>query len=152
MNPYIQGNITKLKVLLPGERKKAWQLVGTPQGMGKWFPLECLGKIAKGETIEFIWVAGAPEKFKVLDVKENESWEMEWVEGAKVKYHLESESPVIFSLEVSYPDNEQGKATQLIEVAGWTFYLANLKSVVMGGPDLRRKNSSYGWKEGFIDG
>lgn len=77
---------------------------------------------------------------------------MEWVEGAKVKYHLESENPVIFSLEVSYPDNEQGKATQLQEVAGWTFYLANLKSAVMGGADLRRKDSTYGWEESFIDG
>jgi uncharacterized protein YndB with AHSA1/START domain len=152
MNPYIQGNITKLKVLLPGERKKVWQLTGTPQGMGKWFPIECLGKIAKGEILEFIWVAGAPDKFKVLEVKENESWMMEWVEGAQVRYRLEGESPVILILEVTYSDNEQGKATQLIEVAGWTFYLANLKSIVMGGPDLRRKDSSHSWKDSFIDG
>lgn len=54
MNPYIQGNVTKLKVLLPADRKKAWQLIGTSKGMEKWFPQECLGKIVKGETLEFV--------------------------------------------------------------------------------------------------
>jgi len=152
MNPYIQGNTTKLKVLLLASKNKAWQLVGTAQGMEKWFPKECLGKIAKGEMIEFVWISGPPDKFKVLDVKENEFWEMSWVEGAKVRYSIDKDNPVIFTLEATYADNEKGKETQLLEVAGWTFYLTNLKSIVMGGPDLRRKDSTHSWKESFVDG
>ncbi len=152
MNPYIQGNTTKLKVLLPAKKSEVWQLMGTAEGMGKWFPLECVGKISKGETLEFRWGVGDPEEFEVLDYKENEFWEMRWLEGAKVRYSVEGDNPVILTLEVTYADTEQGKATQLLEVAGWSFYLANLKSVVMGGPDLRRKGDFYSWKEGFVDG
>lgn len=151
MNPYVNGNDTILKIFLPVETSRAWELVATPQGTSSWFPKACLGQIAEGETVEFQWDSSKPDKFKVLKVEPGKYWEMSWVEGGKVRYAIKDENPVVFTLEVSYPATPTGREAQELEVAPWSFLLANLKSIALGGPDLRSRNPSPIWKEGFID-
>jgi len=33
----------------------------------------------------------------------------------------------------------------------WAFYLGNLKSAAMKGPDLRTKDPKVSWTDGFLD-
>ncbi len=151
MIPYIIENITRMKVVLPVKREKVWSLVGVAEGFSAWFPKSCQGKIAKGEILEFGWMSGSPDRFRVLEVVENQWWEMEWSDGATIRFSLDDENPVIFTLEVTYPKSPQGETAQMQEVTGWIFYLVNLKSILLNGPDLRNNNPSYSWRERFID-
>jgi hypothetical protein len=101
--------------------------------------------------LEFGWLSDKPSKLKVLDVSERKFVEMEWLGGSIVKYSLDSDRPVEFTLEVKYPDSQKGKDAQILELPSWSFYLANLKSAIQGGPDLRNRDGSSLWKEGFVD-
>ncbi len=64
---------------------------------------------------------------------------------------LRGEGPVIFELEVTYDNSEEGQKWQLLEAAPWAFYLSNLKSIAMKGLDLRTKDPKISWKDGFLD-
>lgn len=153
MNNFVRRDegVTKLRIVLPVSREKVWPLVATSEGLGKWFPQVCEGKIAKGEVLEFFWPSGNPDKFRVLEFAENRHWEMEWCDGATVRYSIEGDSPVLFTLEAKYPQTSEGRSAQIQEVAGWSLHLAVLKSRVLGGPDLRNTDTRFTWKDGFID-
>jgi len=152
-NPYFLGNTTRLKVVLPISKAEAWRLIGTSQGLSSWFPVSAKGRMAVGEMLEFGWSSGPADRFGVLDWKEGEHWEMEWVAGGpgRVRYSLRGEKPVVFELEVTYDNTEEGRKWQLVEAAPWAFYLGNLKSVAMKGPDLRTRDPKVSWKDGFLD-
>ena len=79
---------------------------------------------------------------------------MDWdavVQGAKVRYSIESENPVVFSVEAIYPKTSEGEGAQLLDIAPWTFALMNLKSVAMGGIDLRNLAFPNPSSDAFID-
>ena len=86
-----------------------------------------------------------------LDVKKNESWQMEWWEKGRVRYSVKNSNPTVFTLEARYPKKGEGKKWQVEELAGWAFFLGNLKSRAMKGPDLRSNSTKYSWKKGFLD-
>ena len=57
---------------------------------------------------------------------------------------LDTETIVQLTQE-NIPTGEEGKVNIHIEcMQGWTFYLANLKSILEGGPDLRNRNLKIG--------
>jgi hypothetical protein len=148
--PFVRDNLTRLRVVLGGKKGQAWTLIGTPIGLASWFPTFVKGRIVPGKTIEFGWSTGS-EKHLVLDVKSGESWQMDWWETGSVRYSVKGENPTIFTLEARYPKTRKGKLWQQQEAAGWAFFLANLKSRSMRGPDLRNKNPKYSWPKGFVD-
>ena len=152
-NPYLLGNVTRLKVVLPCAKREAWRLIGTPDGLASWFPVSCKGRMAVGEMLEFGWPSGAPDRFRILDFKEGDHWEMDWQAGGpgRVRYSLRGEGIVVFELEVTYDNTEEGRKWQLLESAPWAFYLANLKSAALKGPDLRSQEPKISWKDGFLD-
>jgi len=150
-NPYVQGHKTFMRVTLPCDMNRAWELIGTPAGLEKWFPKRCEGQIISGQKLIFHWLSDPANEFSVLEVMENKWWEMSWFEGGKVRYRLEDGSPVIFNLEVHYPESEKGKEIQILELPPWGFLLANLKSIASNGPDLRNQNTRFNWREGFIE-
>ena len=78
---------------------------------------------------------------------------MEWVAGGpgRVRYSLRGEKPVVFELEATYDNTEEGRKWQLVEAAPWAFYLGSLKSAAMKGPDLRTRDPKVSWKDGFLD-
>ncbi len=76
---------------------------------------------------------------------------MDWWETGRVRYSVKGENPTIFTLEARYPKTGKGKLWQQQEAAGWAFFLANLKSRSMRGPDLRSKNPKFSWQKGFVD-
>ncbi len=148
--PFVKGNLTRLRVLLRCNRREAWRLIGTPKGLASWFPSSVKGTLVSGKMIEFSWTTGS-ESHRVLNVKKGESWQMDWWKTGKVRYSISGENPTIFTLEARYPIRGKGKTWQQQEAAGWAFFLANLKSRSMRGPDLRSKSSKYSWQKGFID-
>lgn len=103
--------------------------------------------------LEFGWTSGPSDGFRVLDWKEGDHWEMEWRAGGlgRVRYSLREEKPVVFELEVTYDSTEEGRRWQLVEAAPWAFYLGNLKSAALKGPDLRTNDPKVSWKDGFPD-
>jgi len=40
-NPYLHGNVTRMKMILPVGKKKAWKMIATSKGITSWFPREC---------------------------------------------------------------------------------------------------------------
>ena len=75
---------------------------------------------------------------------------MQWRNGGRLRYYLHGKLTTL-TLEVEYPKNADGRGNQVSELANWAFFLANLKSVALNGPDLRNKGPSRSWKKGFID-
>jgi len=148
--PFLKGNLTRLRVLLGCNRREAWRLIGTPKGVASWFPTSVKGRIEPGNTIEFGWSTGS-EKHRVLKVKRGESWHMDWWKTGKVRYSVSGENPTIFTLEAQYPKRGKGRRWQQQEAAGWAFFLANLKSRSIKGPDLRSRNPRFSWQKGFVD-
>ena len=152
-NPYLMGNVTRLRVVLPSSKADAWNLIGTAHGLSSWFPVSCGGRMAVGETLEFGWTGSSPDRFRILDWKEGDHWEMEWRAGGpgRVRYSLKGDGPTVFEIEVSYDNTELGRKWQVLEAAPWAFFLANLKSAAMKGPDLRTKDPKVSWRDGFLD-
>lgn len=141
INPYVVENKVMVSVLLSCDREDAWRLIGTPAGYAEWFPADCRGSFAVGETITQIWWWDRDEssQHKVLAIEPLHYIELQWevVEGASVRYMIEKEAPTVISIVASYPKTPEGRAAQLLDVAPWTFAILNLKSVASGGIDLR---------------
>ncbi len=149
-NPYTKGSVTKLKMLLPVSKKEAWKLIATPKGLASWFPVTCKGNVRQGGTLEFGWADGSAETHRVSWVGEaHSSLTLDWWETGKVAFYLHGRKPTHLTLQVSYP--RSAKKWQGLELVGWTFFLSNLKSVAMNGPDLRSKKPKFSWKKGYID-
>ena len=146
----MRGNVTRLRILLPCSRTAAWQLVASPKGLASWFPTSVKGRIVPGKKIEFGWTNGT-EEHKVLGLKRNDSWQMDWWDSGRVRYSVKGGNPIVFTLEARYPKKGEGKKWQVQELAGWSFFLGNLKSRAMKGPDLRSKSTKFTWKRGFLD-
>lgn len=150
-NPHIVNNVIKLRVVLPCSKESVWRLIATPEGLASWFPPSCRGVIAKDEIIEFAWMNDSAYTFRVLELENGHFMEMEWIKGAKVRYSIDRENPVVVTIEATYPQTSEGKEQQLIEIAPWAFEITNLKSIAVGGVDLRSHDSKFSWRDGFID-
>jgi hypothetical protein len=148
--PFVRGNLTRLKILLGCNATQAWKIIGTPKGLASWFPTSVKGSIVPGRTIKFGWPTGS-EEHRVLSVKKGKSWVMDWWETGRVKYSIKRGTPIVFTLEAWYPKKGKGTGWQQQEAAGWALFLANLKSKSVRGPDLRSKNAKYSWQRGFVD-
>ena len=150
-SPYPIGHVTKLKMVLPVGKEKAWSLIATPKGLESWFPSIVQGTMKPGNFLEFAWKNGLVERFRIICLGEkHSSFRLEWRHGAIVRFYLHGKMTTL-TLEAEYLDNAIGRASQLDELPQWVFYLANLKSVALGGPDLRHRLKGRSKEEGFID-
>ncbi len=149
--PYLIGHVTKLKMVLPVGKEKTWSLIATPRGLESWFPSRAQGTMKPGNFLEFVWKDGLVERFRIIYLGERRSsFRLQWRHGAVVRFYLHGKMTTL-TLEAEYPDNVVGKANQIAELPQWVFYLANLKSVALGGPDLRHRLKGRSKEEGFID-
>jgi hypothetical protein len=61
----------------------------------------------------------------------------------EVEFELEGGDYRVNLHQYNIPDDDESKALYFVGCGeGWTFYLANLKSILEGGIDLRNKNVS----------
>jgi hypothetical protein len=149
MNPYFVGRMTKMKMVLPVGKKRAWKLIATPRGLASWFPDRCDGRVAAGSFLEFGWRDGSSENFRVIYVGDKHSaFRLARRDGSQLRFYLHGKMTTL-TLEVGYPSN--ARRTQISELALWAFYLANLKSVALSGTDLRHQLTGRSKKIGFID-
>jgi len=150
-DPHRRDNFTKMKLVLPVGKQKAWELIATPKGIASWHPLRCEGRVAIGEILEYFWREGISESFEVkyLGAKHS-AIQLRWRDGAILRFYLHGALTTL-TLQVEYPATSQGARNQSAELPYWAFYLANLKSIALGGHDLRNDLPGRTWAKGFID-
>lgn len=133
---------------------EAWT---TPAGLESWFlrkaafytiagrlraPTEF---ISKEDTYEWLWHGfddSTVEKGEVLDVNSNDFLKFSFSGGSMVNIAIESKKglTIMELTQENIPEeNDLSKSMYMQCQIGWTFYLANLKSIVEGGIDLRNK-------------
>lgn len=143
-----------MKMLLPVGKKRAWDLVATVEGLASWFPTACIGTVAVGEFLAFVWEDRSVDRFRVRRLGErHSSIAFDWRQGAEMRVYLHGRLTTL-TLEVDYGRDPQGRNHQLRDLPRWAFRLANLKSVAVNGRDLRSASAMprRSWKAGFIDG
>lgn len=63
--------------------------------------------------------------------------------NCSVRIYKENEENIVELVQENIPDDESGRLTWHVGCkTGWTFYLANMKSLYEGGIDLRNKNEN----------
>jgi len=105
--------------------------------------------IQKGDIYEWMW-HGHPdttvERGVVTDANSSDRFRFVFGEAGIVTVQLTQLKDVtqVLLTQEQIPTDEHGKASYHVGCStGWTFYLANLKSVLEGGLDLRNKNPDY---------
>lgn len=152
-SPYVLGNVTRMKMLLPVGKERAWDLIATSEGLTSWFPAGCAGTVRVGEFLTFAWEDGSVDRVRVRRLGEkHSSLSFDWRHGAELRVYLHGRLTTL-TLEVEYEEIRKRK-DQRQELPRWAVRLANLKSCAMHRRDLRNGStlSRRSWKVGFIDG
>ena len=153
----------KLRVNLNASVEKAYRCWATPAGLEEWFLRDASFKDAagnakdknallqEGDTYQWLWY-GYPdsvmEKGTVLKANGKDEFVFTFSLGCPVTISIYKEAgETIVQLVESDLPTDQGTMLQHFvgDSKGWIFYLANLKSILEGGLDLRNK------KEELVD-
>jgi uncharacterized protein YndB with AHSA1/START domain len=100
----------------------------------------------KDDTYEWYWHGHddtVVEKGKVLLANGSNKLQFSFTGGALVTVDIGevAGTTIVMLTEEKIPTNDLGKSKYHVgTISGWTFYLANLKSYLEGGIDLRNKN------------
>jgi hypothetical protein len=135
--------------------RSVYLLLATPQGLESWFLREArfytIGKrlrakdefISKEDTYEWFWHGYEEgERGMVLEVNEIDLLKFTFSGKSTVSVGLKSANGVTLvelTQENIPQESDLDKNLYVQCQIGWTFYLANLKSIVEGGVDLRNK-------------
>jgi uncharacterized protein YndB with AHSA1/START domain len=102
--------------------------------------------VEKGDSYQWRW-HGYPdevtEKGEILDSNGKDRFQFRFGEAGicTVKIYEEEGENIVELVQEAIPTDEKGKQNWHIGCkTGWTFYMANLKSLLEGGIDLRNKN------------
>lgn len=150
----------KLRVNINAPIAKVYTMWSTPQGLERWFLRRAVfaassgdkrsdvEAIQKGDTYEWTW-HGYPdavmEKGKVLQANGRDSFSFTFSLGCPVLISIyeEMDETIVELTESGLPADEQTLLKHYVgDSRGWIFYLANLKSVLEGGLDLRNKKEA----------
>jgi uncharacterized protein YndB with AHSA1/START domain len=133
---------------------EAW---ATPAGLESWFLRKAdfyaiAGRlrephefILKEDTYEWLWHGfddSTMEKGQVLEVNSIDYLKFTFSGGSIVTVSIESRNglTIVELTQDNIPEeNDLSKSLYVQCQLGWTFYLANLKSIIEGGIDLRNK-------------
>jgi len=106
--------------------------------------------VNRGDTYTWLW-HGYPdtvaEKGEVLMANEIDKLQFSFTAGGIVTVDIGEVmgETIVMLTQEKIPTDEKGKVNYHIGcLGGWTFYLANLKSFLEGGIDLRNKNIALG--------
>ena len=135
----------------------AWTI---PAHLERWFLREATFKrsngtlrekflhVHKGDTYEWLWHGfgnDVVEKGEVLLANETDKLQFSFTAGGIVTVDIGEAmgETIVMLTQEKIPTDVKGKVSYHIGcLTGWTFYLANLKSVLEGGVDLRNKNNT----------
>lgn len=102
--------------------------------------------VEKGDTYKWLW-HGYPDETveygEILDCNGKDYFRFSFSKAGNctVRIYKENNETIVELIQDNIPSDEEGKHNWHIGCkTGWTFYLANMKSVYEGGIDLRNKN------------
>lgn len=102
--------------------------------------------VQKGDTYRWRWHGWgdeATEEGRVLDCNGKDRFKFSFGKAGDCTVNIKNELgyTIVELLQENVPDDDTGKQTWHVGCkTGWTFYLANLKSLCEGGIDLRNKD------------
>ena len=106
-------------------------------------------QVQKGDTYEWLW-HGHPdttaEHGSITEANGTDLFQFVFGDAGVVTVQLKPHGGVteMVLTQDQIPTDEHGKASYHVGCStGWTFYLANIKSTMEGGIDLRNKNLAY---------
>lgn len=160
MEPYNWSSFT-LRININATIAAIFEMWATSAGIEKWFLRQCEinsengqlradgDLITKGDKYLWRW-HGWPddveERGEILYANGTDQVQFTFgQEGADtmvctVKIYTEEGENICQITQENIPENEKGKTHYHIGcLAGWTFYLTNIKSILEGGIDLRNK-------------
>lgn len=132
----------------------------TRQGIENWFLrmaefrkpggrlLQLDEKISGGDTYTWLWHGWGDEVVEhgeILETNGRDYLKFSFAQPCVVEVKLYEEAAACFVelTQSGIPEDEEHKMKFHVGcLAGWTFYLTNLKSILEGGPDLRNKNAA----------
>lgn len=148
------------KINIKSTPAKIYEAWATRTGLESWFlrkaafasangePVEMEAYLKKDDQYEWFWY-GYPdevvERGTVLAANGKDLFQFTFGEPCIVTINLKEEKGenIIELIQSQIPLDEDSKAKLHIGcLSGWTFYLANLKSILEGGVDLRNKNET----------
>lgn len=113
---------------------------------GKGEPLAFDEPVKAGNKYRWRWF-GYPdevmEEDEILEANGTDRLKFGFGEAGKctISIYKELDATIVELVQDEIPTTEYGKHQWHVGCkTGWTFYLANLKSIIEGGPDLRNKN------------
>ncbi len=154
---YDWSTFTK-RISIKTDAKSIYDSWATQQGLEEWFlrlaafvkpdgtPREAHTNVQAGDTYTWLWFGYGDETVeygKVLQANGTDSFQFTFSGGCIVNVHVKEEhdETVCVLTQSNIPLTEEGKVNYHLGcMQGWTFYLANLKSYLEGGIDLRNKN------------
>jgi hypothetical protein len=102
--------------------------------------------VKKGDAYKWLW-HGYPDDTsefgEILDCNGRDLFKFSFGKAGNctVKIYPEQNTTIVELVQDNVPDDDKGKHNWHLGCkTGWTFYLANLKSLYEGGVDLRNKN------------
>ena len=104
--------------------------------------------VKNGDTYKWLW-HGWPDEMaeygRILDCNDKDELKFSFGKAGNcaVRIYQEQNLPIVELVQDNIPVDEEGMHFWHLGCkTGWTFYLANMKSVYEGGLDLRNKNIS----------
>ena len=151
-----------LRIPVRASREKIYHAWATQEGIESWF-LRSARFFAPGNTLRgereliqngdrytWLWYGYADDTVEHNDILEaNGEDTISFVFAGHcivtVLIGMLDTETVVQLTQENIPTGEEGKANIHIDcMQGWTFYLANLKSILEGGLDLRNRNLNIG--------
>ncbi|HOZ84784.1 MAG TPA: hypothetical protein PK191_04795 [Niabella sp.] len=147
-----------LRISINTTTEKLYWCWATREGMEYWFLRNCAYKkpegiirakdeqVCKGDSYVWHW-HGWPDDVKeegaLFDSNGRDYFKFSFGKAGicSVRFFEEHNHQMIELIQEEIPEDEKGKITFHVGCkTGWTFYLANLKSLLEGGIDLRNKD------------
>lgn len=103
-------------------------------------------KVQVGDTYKWLWHGYSDDTVEygqILDLNNKDYFKFSFGKAGICTVNIKTEAGehMVELIQEAIPTDEQGKLNYYVGCkTGWTFYLANLKSIVEGGIDLRNKN------------
>lgn len=134
-----------LQAAFKGTPEKLYQMWTEPKLLCKWFLTGAKVELKKGGNYVFMWVMDAKDSGKVLAVRKNSLFRFTFAGGiCEVKFRKSGKECIVNLRQYNIPTDERHKVgTYMSCQIGWTFFFANLKSVLETGKDLREFNPKH---------
>ena len=148
-----------LRIPVKAKKKEIYEYLTTQQGLEKWFLRKAeftkedksirkrKSAVQKGDTYEWLWHGygdNTAEHGTVTEANGKDLFRFVFGKAGTVSFSIKSENgeTIVELLQENIQTDEQSKINFHVGcMKGWTFYLANLKSVLEKGKDLRNKKT-----------